>query len=498
MSLIRRAFLYLTRKRVKTISLFVIVLVITTLALSSVSLKDAVETAQLNVRQSLGGCLIVEPNYDKTENWEADTIMEGTIPVMNFTGMRPTKELAETIEQELDGLQGYNLSGSDLVRLFKAPDGNPQNGYDLSHIAVGTSTYDAKFMAEAKESGFAHSDVFTTYNVSVCTDSSFDYYFMNNEVRLVEGRHIDENETGVVMINEKLAEFNDLKVGDTIYIRDSNIDLHEKGMTEAVFASVEIVGLFEVVKEYPVEFSYRAPENMIFITAGTREIYDVRYEETTSPFKSIYFYAEEPDDLDHMIEQVQALPGFEEGGDFVVTVRNEALNAIKGPLQNIGQIVTILIVLILVVGVIILSLVLSARTKERVRETGILLSVGVKKTNILLQYLVEMTVIVLLACTVSVFSSMLVAENAGTMILQDTVNSGIESYTQQLDEEERVNNADVAAEETQNLTKLTVSIGAGEIAVLYAGGLLLAWIAVAASSVPLFRLKPREILSKMS
>ncbi len=498
MSLIRRAFLYLTRKRVKTTSLFVIVLVIATLALSSVSLKDALETAQLNVRQSLGGCLIVVPNYDKTENWEADTIMGGTIPVMNFTGMRPTKELAETIEQELDGLQGYNLSGGDFVRLFKAPDGNPQNGYDLSHIAVGINSYDAKLMAEAKESGFAHSDNAATYNVSVCTDSSLDYYFMNNEVRLVAGRHINENETGVVMINEKLAEFNDLQIGDMIYVRDSNVHLYQKGMTEAVFAPVEIVGLFEVVKEYPVEFSFTAPENMIFITAGTREIYDVTYEERTSPFKSIYFYAEEPDDLDHMIEQVQALPGFEEGGDFVVTVRNEALNAIKGPLQNIGQIVTILIVLILVVGVIILSLVLSARTKERVRETGILLSVGVKKTNILLQYLVEMTVIVLLACTVSVFSSMLVAENAGTMILQDTVNSGIESYTQQLDEEERVNNADVAAEETQNLTKLTVSIGAGEIAVLYAGGLLLAWIAVAASSVPLFRLKPREILSRMS
>ena len=497
MSLIRRAFLYLTRKRVKTISLFVIVLVITTLALSSVSLKDAVETAQLNVRQSLGGCLIVKPNYDQSSNWEVDTI-DGTVTGMHFTGALPTKELAETIEQELDGLRGYNLSGVDFVRLFKAPDGNPQNGYDLSHIAVGINSYDAKLMAEAKESGFAHSDNAATYNVSVCTDSSLDYYFMNNEVRLVAGRHINENETGVVMINEKLAEFNDLQIGDMIYVRDSNVHLYQKGMTEAVFAPVEIVGLFEVVKEYPVEFSFTAPENMIFITAGTREIYDVTYEETTSPFKSIYFYAEEPDDLDHMIEQVQALPGFEEGGDFVVTVRNEALHAIKGPLQNIGQIVTILIVLILVVGVIILSLVLSARTKERVRETGILLSVGVKKTNILLQYLVEMTVIVLLACTVSVFSSMLVAENAGTMILQDTVNSGIESYTQQLDEEERVNNADVAAEETQNLTKLTVSIGAGEIAVLYAGGLLLAWIAVAASSVPLFRLKPREILSKMS
>ena len=83
-------------------------------------------------------------------------------------------------------------------------------------------------------------------------------------------------------------------------------------------------------------------------------------------------------------------------------------------------------------------------------------------------------------------------------MLQDTVSGGLESYTQQLDEEELYNNAEIAAEETQNLTKLTVSISAGEITALYAGGLLLAWIAVVAASVSLFRLKPREILSKMS
>ena len=83
-------------------------------------------------------------------------------------------------------------------------------------------------------------------------------------------------------------------------------------------------------------------------------------------------------------------------------------------------------------------------------------------------------------------------------MLQDTVNSGIESYTQQLDEEERINNENIEAEETQNLTKLTVSIQVGEIVILYVGGLLLAWIAVIAASVSLFRLKPMEILSKMS
>lgn len=496
MSLIRRAFLYLTRKRVKTISLFVIVLVVATLALSSVSLKDALQTAQLNVQEALNGCLIVTPNYDKISNWTVISNEAGMYT--RFIGDGPTKELAETVAQELDDLRGYNLSGDDPVRVFKAPDGNPQNGYDLSHIAVGINSYDAKLMAEAKARGFVHTDTLTSFNVHVCTDSSLDYRFMENDVRLVKGRHIDDSETGVVIINEELAEFNGLQIGDMIYIRDRNLDLYEEGKTEAVFAPVEVVGLFEVIKEETVEFSCDALENMMFITEGTRAIYDVKYSQIASPFTHIHFYANHPGSLDHMIRQAQSLPAFEEDSDYVVTVRNEALHAIKGPLQSITQIVTVLIVLILIVGVIILGLVLSARIKERVRETGILLSMGVKKINVQLQYIAEITVIVLLACTISIFGSRLVVKNVATAMLQDTVSGGLESYTQQLDEEELYNNAEIAAEETQNLTKLTVSISAGEITALYAGGLLLAWIAVVAASVSLFRLKPREILSKMS
>lgn len=496
MSLFRRAFLYLTRKCVKTISLFVIVLVVATLALSSVSLKDALQTAQLNVQEALNGCLIVTPNYDKISNWTVISNEAGMYT--RFIGAGPTKELAETVAQELDDLRGYNLSGDDPVRVIKAPDGNPQNGYDLSHIAVGINSYDAKLMAEAKASGFVHTDTLTSFNVHVCTDSSLDYRFMENDVRLVKGRHINDSETGVVIINEELAEFNGLQIGDMIYIRDRNLDLYEEGKTEAVFAPVEIVGLFEVIKEETVEFSYDALENMMLITEGTRAIYDVKYSQIASPFTHIHFYANRPDSLDHMIRQAQSLPAFEEDSDYVVTVRNEALHAIKGPLQSITQIVTVLIVLILIVGVIILGLVLSARIKERVRETGILLSMGVKKINVQLQYIAEITVIVLLACTISIFGSRLVVKNVATAMLQDTVSGGLESYTQQLDEEELYNNAEIAAEETQNLTKLTVSISAGEITALYAGGLLLAWIAVVAASVSLFRLKPREILSKMS
>ena len=158
-----------------------------------------------------------------------------------------------------------------------------------------------------------------------------------------------------------------------------------------------------------------------------------------------------------------------------------------------------------------MCLILSARIKERIRETGILLSVGVKKSNILLQYLAEITVVTLLACTVAVFGSMFVTKTAGTMLLQGTITDTMESYTQQASSDDyeipegwtTVDSGDsqIVKESgtlSQELTEITVSVHTGEIVLLYTAGLLLAWGAVTISSIPLFRLKPREILSKMS
>ena len=63
-SIFKRAFLYVTRKRGKTILLFAILLIMGTFVLTGFSIWKASEAAQLNLRQSLGG------NFDIHVDWE--------------------------------------------------------------------------------------------------------------------------------------------------------------------------------------------------------------------------------------------------------------------------------------------------------------------------------------------------------------------------------------------------------------------------------------------
>ncbi len=55
MSIFKRAFLYVMRKRGKTFLLFAILLIMATFVLTGLSIWKALETAQLDLWQSLGG-----------------------------------------------------------------------------------------------------------------------------------------------------------------------------------------------------------------------------------------------------------------------------------------------------------------------------------------------------------------------------------------------------------------------------------------------------------
>ncbi len=93
---------------------------------------------------------------------------------------------------------------------------------------------------------------------------------------------------------------------------------------------------------------------------------------------------EDPGQLESITAQVEALPELSDG-DFLVTADNSSVEAVTAPLQNMNRLVSLLILLAVVVGGIVLYLVLASRVRERMGESGILLSLGFSKGNILAQ-----------------------------------------------------------------------------------------------------------------
>lgn len=84
MNFISRAWLYITRKKGKSILLFIVLLIMATFVLTALALGNASDAAQQNLRKSLGGSFDVYFDYSennpylKVEKVEGGTIMYST------------------------------------------------------------------------------------------------------------------------------------------------------------------------------------------------------------------------------------------------------------------------------------------------------------------------------------------------------------------------------------------------------------------------------------
>ena len=66
MGFLKRAFLYVTKKRGKSILLFIIFLVMATFVLTGLSIEKAAQIAQDNLRYTLGGEFEIVPDYSES------------------------------------------------------------------------------------------------------------------------------------------------------------------------------------------------------------------------------------------------------------------------------------------------------------------------------------------------------------------------------------------------------------------------------------------------
>ena len=101
---------------------------------------------------------------------------------------------------------------------------------------------------------------------------------------------------------------------------------------------------------------------------------------------------------------------------FEITLNNESFENAASSLQQLSSLMSTILIVVLVVSVAVLSLILTMWARTRIHETGVLLSVGIRKLSILGQYIAEVLMIAILAFSLSYFSSSAIARQMGNML----------------------------------------------------------------------------------
>ncbi len=366
--------------------------------------------------------------------------------------------------------------------------------------------------------------------------------FSDEMYLMVEGRMYTEEEIEngekVCLITDTLAEYNNLRIGDTITISfESPADFNasynswysQMGITEDdVKMELEIIGIFNNTKEadptaenFDWMSKYESPENILLMP----DTVYAEYQYTLS-LKSWDYYKEmwpdeeyyqnddnrptmdsilskssvtlllnDPLEVDEFVEQYEASL---EGQYRIVDANNETFKQLARPLDTLTLFASLIVGLVLINAVVIITLVTALTLKTREYEIGVLLSQGVSKLMIVAQFFVELAIVAVIGFTLSVGTGMLIAGKVGEEVLNYQVEFSGLNETEEEDDYYYISNWDENYFTEVSLSDMVeeykVEISPLIIGEIYIAGLGIVLISILIPSFMIMRYNPKKIL----
>lgn len=279
-----------------------------------------------------------------------------------------------------------------------------------------------------------------------------DSAFSDLRYRLMKGDMITESSGKGAVINFALADANGLEIGDEM----------EVGTETGSVINVKIIGVFVAGSERNQMDTLPAVnriENQIFID---NESYTGLSD--NAGYRKIAVYTKKPDQIDVLVQELKDFLG----NRVEITTADILYRQLEVPLNRIVRVMKLMLVFTLAAGVTITSILLCMWMRSRKREIAVFISMGKKKTDILMQVFMETAAVFCL----SVFGACV-------------IGSGMAGIMKELLMEENT------------AVFLSVSLQAGDIAAMFFAGGCIAVIAVCISLLPILRANPKDILSKM-
>ena len=449
----KRAGLYLLRKKGKAISIFLLIMVVSTFLISCFSLLTASEKLASDIRGALGAAFYLRASTGvvSDENGEM-TVTENHI----------------------------RITDNEIKRI--------QNCGNIAYYNPINYGY-----AKGEQLTFIHGEKHTEDNnmgaVTALRYSALETDFVDEVLALAAGRHITEADTNAVLISSEVASVNGLSVGDKIVLSSSElgeadgeyIDVWSGERKETV---VTIVGIYDILEaDANVTATAGRQENRIY--ASIDVLTQLAVSEPSVYTGEVGFYVTDPKTLDEIVSKVQQIEEIDWKTHFIRT-NDFQYSKISDSLTSLGDLIKILLACVSIVSAAILTLILTLRIRGRIPEAGILLGAGIPKGEIIKQFLLEVLSVAATAFLFSYAAGFGISHNLGNHLLADFQPNLINAAALQ-------NGMSDAVSIDSYLT-----LGIGKTLLIYGCQLIVVVLSVLLSSASILKLKPREILTKMS
>lgn len=440
----KRVFLYLTRKKGKNFILCTVFFLISFSLLTGSSVLQGISQISKDLRSTIGASFDIRP-YEQFTSENGQVTSKGT-PTINETSIQ---EILDIIGNEL---KTYNTEQSGYVK-----------GQNISFIA-----------------GVGHSEDSNMGQMKAVRDSSLSKLFFNEEYKLIEGNHITPEDKNKILISKDLAQANQLTIGDTILLNHAELE-NENGKyldllkEKSSFATVEVKGIYEIKNntDSGLNPTAKKAENIIFsdsqllFDSGKQKIYN----------GEVSFFISDPLLLNEITQKAEKVTSID-WENHIIEKNDFKFSKIARQLESIQKIVSSLIGIVSVLGIVILTLIMTLRIRGRIKEAGILLSIGNDKKEIIGQFVLETLILLCIGFVFAVIIFIPISAVLNSFLFDSIIHSAsnMETVNQQSYLQLQCFKAVLLLLIEICTTILTVSI----------------------SSATVLSLKPKEILTKMS
>ena len=419
MSIFNRAYLYIIRKKVRSSILFLIVTLISFFLLSGSVLNTTVNNISKNLYKDVNFGFTIESIDKSNKEIEKDTL-------------KKINEVAGVNQKNYLYAKSVNVVDKKVVQ-------------ENQNITI---TEEMKNKSNL-----------VMMNGITSTKNNID--FKSEVLKLEKGRHIEENDRNKILVHEKFATINNLNLGD-------KIKLEQNGKT----IEFEVVGIFSGEKTNNFEgLSSDFIENTVYTDYNSSQ--ELLNYSTSNRVTSVEYGVNNPAKLDNIIKDVESL-GI---NNISVSKSNKNYELVTSSVESVTKLTNMIRIGSVIVGVVILSLVLMFWIRERLYEIGVLLSLGISKINLILQFVVETLMV-----TIFGFLSALGLE----FILLKYINGNATSIFSE----------DLPKIISDELTKISIN-GSSIISVMIVM-ITIVIISVVVALLPILKTKPKKILTQIN
>jgi putative ABC transport system permease protein len=397
MNFLKRAFLSLVRRKGKSLILLVIIFILSNVMAGSIAIGQASNNVEKTIKLQLGANASIELDWEKMQEWTQDQW-----DALQYI----TPEMADEIGSS-SYVKYYDYSSESYI------NSNTLTQYDPNMVEIPTVSY---FPIK----GVQYAPILD---------------IVNGSATLVNGRTFNESEITnadyVALISDKVAQQNNIFVGDVIYLQNTFSMWKEDNTVEEYKRDIalEVIGIFTPKVQQSDEnnggwIDY-TPFNRIYVPNGVvhaenrwlNEQYAIAYPDSNIRIDQIYitptFVLNNPEDVESFRTEAKSLvPDY-----YKVTVSSDAYDSVAGPIKFIGSLSSVILYVAIGATILILSLVVILFLRDRKHELGIYLALGESKTKVVSQILLEVVSIAIIAITLSLLTGNSIAESTSQSMM---------------------------------------------------------------------------------